>query len=307
MSDIKLFRISDSGITALSGTTDTVEKSVQNLFEAQMEALLGVRFLASEFVTTNGGRIDSLGIDENGCPVIIEYKRAMNENVINQGLFYMDWLLDHRKDFQWLTMERLGQAVAAQVQWSSPRLICIAGDFSRYDNFAVKQMPHNIELVRYRRFGGDLMLLEVVASSSGKMTPISEKDVSAASQATGNGYKQKTVTEVMANLSADMIDRYEALRAFIMALGDDIQENTLQLYVAFKRLKNIACVEFRARDAKIIVFLRVDPKTVILEDGFSRDVSEIGHYGTGDLELSLMKASDLEKAMPLIKRSYENA
>ena len=32
--------------------------------------MLGVRFLASEFTTTNGGRIDTLGLDENGCPVI---------------------------------------------------------------------------------------------------------------------------------------------------------------------------------------------------------------------------------------------
>jgi hypothetical protein len=39
-----------------------------------------------------------------GCPVILEYKRAMNENVVNQGLFYLDWLMDHRKDFQWLVL-----------------------------------------------------------------------------------------------------------------------------------------------------------------------------------------------------------
>ena len=56
-------------------------------FEKNLEALLGVRFLASEFTTSNGGRIDTLGLDENGCPVILEYKRASNENVINQGLF----------------------------------------------------------------------------------------------------------------------------------------------------------------------------------------------------------------------------
>jgi RecB family endonuclease NucS len=56
-----------------------------------------VRFLASEHATgrVHGGRIDTLGLDENHAPVIIEYKRAINENVINQGLFYLDWLLDH--------------------------------------------------------------------------------------------------------------------------------------------------------------------------------------------------------------------
>ena len=50
-----------------------------------------MRFLASEYSTgaRHGGRIDSLGIDENSSPVIFEYKRAVNENVINQGLFYL--------------------------------------------------------------------------------------------------------------------------------------------------------------------------------------------------------------------------
>lgn len=63
---------------------DTIEKSVQTLFERNLESLLGVRFLATKYVTTNGGgRIDTLGLDENGCPVILEYKRATNENVVN--------------------------------------------------------------------------------------------------------------------------------------------------------------------------------------------------------------------------------
>jgi hypothetical protein len=41
----------------LAGTTETVEKSLQTLFERNLEALLGVRFLASEFATrpTSGG------------------------------------------------------------------------------------------------------------------------------------------------------------------------------------------------------------------------------------------------------------
>jgi len=90
VSDIKLFRIAGDAVTELSGTTDTIEKSVQTLFERNLESLLGVRFLATEYVTTNGGRIDSLGLDENGSPVILEYKRATNENVVNQGLFYLD-------------------------------------------------------------------------------------------------------------------------------------------------------------------------------------------------------------------------
>src|SRR5262245_42118490 len=86
MGDIKLFRIASNAVTELSGTTDKIEKSVQTLFERNLDALLGMRFLAPEFATANG-RIDTLCLDENGCPVILEYKRATNENVVNQGLF----------------------------------------------------------------------------------------------------------------------------------------------------------------------------------------------------------------------------
>ena len=306
MSDIKLFRIGVTSVDELAGTTDTVEKSVQTLFEKNLEALLGVRFLGSEFTTTNGGRIDTLGLDENGSPVILEYKRALNENVINQGLFYLDWLMDHRKDFQWLVLERLGKKEAENVDWSAPRLICIAGDFNRYDDHAVKQIQRNIELIRYRRFGQELLMLDLVVATS-------VKGVSATTSATSShetsspAYKYKTISAVIDELDAGMTDRLEALRAALVALGDDVQETVLQFYVAFKRIKNFACVEFRPTTAKILLYVKVDPVDVKLEPGFTRDVSNIGHYGTGDLEITLAKPDDLQRAMPLIKRSYESS
>lgn len=303
MSDIKLFRIASGAVTELAGTTDTVEKSVQVLFEKNLEALLGVRFLATEYTTTHGGRIDTLGLDENGCPVILEYKRASNENVINQGLFYLDWLMDHRKDFQWLVMEKLGKAAADGVDWSAPRLICIAGDFNRYDDHAVKQMQRNIELIRYRRFGPELLMLDLVAATSTKGVSIDTKTSPGDGGASG-GNKYKTIGTVMQELDPGMQDRFEALRAFMMALGDDVQETTLRFYIAFKRIKNFACVEFRPTTGKVLMFVKVDPSTVQLEPGFTRDVSNLGHFGTGDLEITLSKTEDLEKAKPLIELSY---
>jgi predicted transport protein len=304
MSDIKLFRIGTDKVSELPGTTDTVEKSVQTQFEKNLEALLGVRFLASEFRTTHGGRIDTLGLDENGCPVIIEYKRASNENVINQGLFYLDWLMDHRKDFQWLVLETFGKKVADSVDWSAPRLICIAGDFNRYDDHAVKQIQRNIELIRYRRFSTDLLMLDLVAATSVKGAPATGS-VTVAEGPGGGSSKQKTISAVMEGLDAAMTDRFEALRAYLMALGDDVQETTLRFYIAFKRIKNFASVEFRPTTNKILIFVKVEPSTITLEPGFTRDVSNIGHYGTGDLEITLSGPDDLDRAKPLIQRSYD--
>ena len=114
MSDIKLFQITGNSVIGIEGQSVAVEKSLQTLIEKHLEVFLGVRFLASEYATgkAHKGRIDTLGIDENGCPIIIEYKRALNENVINQGLYYLDWLLDHKGEFTLLVQKSLGPAAA---------------------------------------------------------------------------------------------------------------------------------------------------------------------------------------------------
>ena len=89
-----------------------------------MEKFFGVRFLKSEYVITNG-RMDSIGIDENNCPVIVEYKRSSNENIINQGLFYLDWLLDHKDAFHMLVAEKYGYEYVKNIDWSAPCVICM--------------------------------------------------------------------------------------------------------------------------------------------------------------------------------------
>ena len=121
MGDLKLFRIENGVAVELQGTALALERPLQALIERNMEVLFGVRFVASEHSTgkKHGGRIDSLGLDENGSPVIFEYKRSVNENVINQGLFYLDWLLDHRAEFELMVMKKLDAEAAEQIDWSS--------------------------------------------------------------------------------------------------------------------------------------------------------------------------------------------
>ena len=79
----------------------------------------------------------------------------------------------------------------------------------------------------------------------------------------------------------------------------------LEHYIAFRRLKNFACVKLRSRDVQ--VWTRLDPSSVLLEEGFTRDVSQIGHVGTGNLEIRVQTQADLERAQPLLLRSYQGA
>ena len=164
MSDIKLFRFSKDKAEELAGRSALVERELHDLMEKHMECFLGIRFVANEHSTgqKHKGRIDSLGLDENCCPVIIEYKRQSNENVINQGLYYLDWLLDHKAEFEMLVLERFGKEVTDDIEWDGTRVLCVAGDFTKFDEHAVAQIGRNIELIRYKYFTDDLLMLEWV-------------------------------------------------------------------------------------------------------------------------------------------------
>ncbi|PEM82909.1 DUF91 domain-containing protein [Bacillus toyonensis] len=304
MGDIKIFRLNENNVEELVGQALAVEKSLQTIIERHLDTFLGIRFLASEYSTgkKHAGRIDTLGIDENNSPVIIEYKRSVNENVINPGLFYLDWLLDHKAEFELMVMRRFGEEVSNAIDWSSPRLLCIAGGFTKYDEHAVEQINRNIELYVYKHYEDGLLLLDLVNATTAQ-TVHTNDDTTALT--TNRNTKVKTVSDYLEQSNRQLVDRFEALKLYMLALGDDVQVKILKHYIAFKRIKNFACLEVHPQSDKILLYLKVDPKHVELQSGFTRDVTNIGHYGTGDLEIIITSDEDIEKAKNLIYMSYD--
>ena len=298
MADIKLFNISGNVKEYQSGTV-TLEKELQTVIENNMETFFGVTFLASEYRTTDGGRMDSVGIDENHCPVIFEYKRSIKDNVINQGLFYLNWLLDHKDSFKVLVIEKLGLKVADVIDWSMPRVICVAGDFTKYDESAIKQMNRNISLIRYKKFGDDLLMFEQINENIAIGIEENTSVIPIAHKVKNLG---KSFADHKKEAPSVILTIYEDIRNYILSLGDDITENQLKFYVAFKKIKNIVCVELF--NNKLILHLKLDVTTVSYEDGFTRDTSNIGHYATGDVEVTIKNHADYEKAKSLIERAY---
>lgn len=296
MSDIKLFETVGSVKELLSSKVH-LEKELQNLIEDNMELFFGVRFLKSEYTITNG-RMDSIGIDENNSPVIFEYKRSSNENVINQGLFYLDWLLDHKGDFQMLVIEKMGMDVANAIDWSVPSVICIASDFTKYDIHAVNQMQRNIKLVKYRKYSNGQILFEHLNTPIVKQV---EQDTVLGAEKKGS----KTHQEKLKEASQNIRNIYYELCNYIESLGDDISANQLKLYLAYKTTQNLACIEIYKKH--VTVYLKLSPDLVDLEAGFSKDMRGIGHYGTGDLQLTLKTVEDFNKAKALIDRAYNEA
>ncbi|MGQ1798072.1 endonuclease NucS domain-containing protein [Kocuria oceani] len=331
MSDVQLFRIHDGAATELEGSHALLEKHLQAVVENNMEVLFGVRFLRSEYRTgdRHGGRIDSLGVDENGSPVIFEYKRRTSENVINQGLYYLDWLMDHRAEFVQLVRESAHAELTDAIDWSAPRLICVATDFNRYDRHAVQQIDRAIDLVRYRDFGGELLTLDLVHTNQTESItaaarrstraipdgPLGESqgaamDVSAAEDledaANSDGTGRSGLTEKLEKASPELREMFDVISDHFLTLGDDVSKKTLMHYVAFRRLKTFGSMMIRPGAGHVLVMLRLNPDTVQIVDGFTRDVRSTGHHGLGELEVRVSTADQLEDVYALIQRAYDN-
>ncbi len=302
MSDINLFRINPN-VEAISLKAVKLEREIQSLIEHNMETFFGVRFLASEYTISltegaevQGGRIDSLGIDENNCPVIFEYKRDANENVINQGLFYLDWLIDHRADFKLLVMEKLGKDAADAIDWSFPAVYCIANAFGKYDLHAIKQMNRNIRLIRYAN-GGDIVMFEYLNAPT--LASVSAPSVTTN---TANGKRSdKTYTQQYEETTDELREIVEEIRHYMAELGDDVSENVLKLYLAIKKVRNIVCVEIYK--TRLVLHLHLNPDTVKLGDNVV-DARTKGHRGTGDLEIIIKTMEEFEEIKPLLERAY---
>jgi predicted transport protein len=314
MSDIKLFRLSGGKASELRGDSSDLEKPLQTLIECNLEPLLGIQFLATEYSTgkTHAGRIDSLGLDENACPVILEYKRSVAENVINQGLFYLDWLMDHKAEFKLLVMDKLGNEAAQQIDWTAPRLVCIAADFTKYDAHAIQQIDRNIELIRYRLFGDELLILEQANASSSSSNANSKdmknskgglQTIVASDPTLKAKNSDKTYLECFEDLTPTLRELLASLENYIQSLGDDVQRKELKLYTAFKRLKNFATIVLQRN--RFLLYLHLNPELIDPMPSNARNVLNSGHWGTGDLEISIAEEADIERVKLLIQQAYE--
>ncbi|MFE5491568.1 DUF5655 domain-containing protein [Streptomyces virginiae] len=312
MAELMLFRRdADGRDVELPGSTVALEVELQRRVEAGLEQMLGIRFVASEYATGpwHRGRIDTLGLDENGSPVVIEFKRGSDSGVLSQAVSYLSWLRSAQHEFEALVRKVLGAEAAESIDWRRPRMVCIAAGFSHHDRVAVQWLPERIDLVRYRVFEGGLLSLLLVDSSPGSASAAPSRRSRERDAVVGSAPAAAPTTPSPAGaglVPESLRDLYTELDEALTAWGE-VEVAPLRHYIAYRRLVNVASVIFRPKHGAILVYLRLDPDSVVLEEGFTRDMRGVGHLGTGDLEVRLASAADLEKAAPLIRRAFEAA
>lgn len=309
-----IFDIEGNILSAVEQKNFSLEKDLQTLIEKNLETVFNCRFVASEFSTgaQHAGRIDSLALSEEDNPVIIEYKKVESSELINQSLFYLHWIQDHRGDFEIAVQKKLGSDVS--VDWSDVRVICIAPNFKKYDLHAVEVMGANIELWKYRLFSNNSLYLEEVFHTT------KASGVPRSAGTAENGFKNPVMVEAgkkaahtRATATYTFDERLEGknkeiqelsvlIRDFILELDQSIEEVPKKFYVAYKVSQNIVCMEVKGKHIKL--FLKLKPSNIPESTKNYRDVTSIGHYGTGDVEFTISTEQDFELVKEYIEMAY---
>lgn len=287
------------------------EKELQNLVEENLEIIFNSTLIKSEFYTgsVHSGRIDSLGISEDNNPVIIEYKVVESSQLLNQSLYYLAWLKDHKGDFQVAAEKACGKKI--EVDWSSIRVICIAPGYKKYDLHAVKVMGvPEIELWQYKHFENGMFELEEIHGNSLNKGVNSTSEIinleidSTNSKSENTAIMEYSMEYHLRKANKALIESFYYLQERIINLDSSIEESPKQNYIAYKLSQNFACVEVHKNE--ILIFLKVNPEEIKDMPHNVRSVKNIGHFGTGDLEIRVKTISEIDSIMNFVEWSYTN-
>lgn len=228
-----------------------LEKNLQQLVENNLETIFNCRFIATEFSTGNihSGRIDTLAISEENNPVIIEYKKVASSDLINQSLYYLHWIKDHKGDYQIAANKSLGKEV--NIDWSDIRVICLAPEYKKYDLHAVQVMGANIELWQYKIYENGILNIEEVykraAVSNQDTDDLNGKNPIMIEAGKKAALTRKTATytidEHINNVDVNIIELFNAVRDYIVTLDSSIEEVPKKQYIAYKTSQNFICLE----------------------------------------------------------------
>lgn len=278
-----------------------LERDIQNIFESNLQDIMGLRFVKSEFTIKNR-RIDTLAFDtQTNAFIIIEYKRDKNYSVVDQGLTYLNLMLQNKAEFILTYNETLKDVIHSKnVDWSQSRVAFVSPSFTENQISASDFKDFGIELWEIKQFENNTISINTIKKSSGapSIKPLLENSENL--KEVKENIKVYTEEDHLTNISEDIVELYEKFKNSVLNLADGIDMLPQKYYIAFKKGSNISDVEIQKKSLKVFINAKIgtldDPK------GLAKDVSNIGHRGNGDYQIQIKNDSNLEYIMSLIKQ-----
>lgn len=267
------------------------EQELHSLIEKNLPNILGIRLIASEFSIPNG-RIDTLGLDEDGIPVIIEYKWKKDLSAIVQGLFYLDWVMQNKKPFEAIAKDQLGKTI--DVKWSTqPRLLVIAQGFDVKELAAINQMGPRIELLKYSLYDGLFSIENVNIMESKTPSP----------KVLDQNTEEYTVESLLTKTTPVMYELFVELREKILGISDAVWEKVHSSYCDYRTITTFASVNVQKSQLKILI--KMGDKKVDDPDNICKPIPTHWGYGLMSTQFSISSRDEVDYAMMLIMQAYD--
>lgn len=299
---MKIFQQNKNELKGLKEKPFKLEKEIQTIVESNLEQISGYTFIKSEF-SIKSNRIDTLAFDEeNRSFVLIEYKRDRNYSVVDQGVSYLNLMLEYKADFIIEYNEsQKNNLKRNDVDWSQSKVIFIARSFTDFQRQSSNFKDLPIELWEIKRFENEIIVINPIkkSQSAPSIKQVQTKEESTIGKVVDE-IKVYTEEDHLAGKSEEIIELYETYKHAILNLATDIEIFPKKLYIAFKKDKNLADIHVQQKGLKIWINMHKgdldDPKKI------TNDVSRKGHWGNGDYEVTVSDTQNMEYIMSLIKQ-----
>lgn len=296
-----LYNNNSNKLTQVKENPFKLERDIQNIFENNLQDIMGLQIVKSEFTIKNK-RIDTLAYDkQTNAFIIIEYKRDKNYSVVDQGLTYLNLMLQNKAEFILTYNETLKDILHSKdVDWSQSRVAFVSPSFTENQISASDFKDFGIELWEVKQFENNIISINSIKKSSGAQSIKPLLENSEKLKEVKENIKVYTEEDHFKNANDNTIELYEKFKTSILNLADNIEVLPQKYYIAFKKGSNISDVEIQKKSLKIFINTKIgmldDPK------GLAKDVSNIGHRGNGDFQIQIENDNDLEYIMSLIKQ-----
>ncbi|PKN01250.1 MAG: hypothetical protein CVU77_06095 [Elusimicrobia bacterium HGW-Elusimicrobia-1] len=268
------------------------EHQLQKYIESYLNQLLQCYFLKS-FHKIPSGEIDTLAITEDGNPCIIEYKHKQEDTVLNQIVFYYDWLKQRPTKFEFERIVKENNTTKKiDVDWSKIRLICVAKQYSNWDISLIKHLDAEIECYSYTLHENELDIhLDPIVNQFKKQKIYNGKQT----------HKEITLEDHRNRADKEGKLLLDKLRDGVFKMGDNIEEGYAPNYIKYSVKTTFLVVHVRKK--WLIIQLRVNERTFKDQKKFAKDISKRGWTVTREMKINNM--DKLNYALDLIKQAYD--
>jgi predicted transport protein len=298
---MKIYTLNNSKLNEVNEKVFKLEREIKQVFEDNLETVMGLTLVRSEFTIKNK-RIDTLAYDKQAKAfIIIEYKRDKNVSVVDQGFTYLSLMLENKADFIVEYNEQLKQNLQRNdIDWTQTRVAFVSPSFTENQILATNFKDIAIELWEVKRYENNTIVINEVkkSRSAESIKPITEQ----------NKELKRVTDEIVVYTEDDLLvagsdetrELYSKFKDGILNLADDIQIIANKQYIAFRKSRNIVCMNIQKKQIR----MWIGAKFGTLDDakGLAIDVSNTGHWGTGDYEVNVNSDKDLEYILSLIKQ-----